>query len=214
MSERPANPTGDPAGVSAGSSAAQSPGTAHTRGAAASYRTLRLGAGPEWSTGQLALGAASTAGALLFLAALYGASGGFDLVWWLLAIVPVLTFSMAGSGMALGYWALMLYGWFLLTDSGSFTWWSLPAAAGLLVSHAATSLSASMPPAGQLARAAVRRWGRSIAIAFGAATVVCCAAAALHGRSLGVGPTAYVIGLVGLAAGVWLVRTNPPSEPH
>lgn len=207
-------PDGRPDSRAGGSSAEQPAVTASPSRSATSYRTLRLGVGPEWSSGQLALGAVSTGGAALFLVALYFAAGGFDLIWWLLVLVPVLTLSMAGSGMSLGFWALMLYGWFLLTDSGSFTWWSLPAAAGLLVSHAATALSASMPPAGQLASAAVHRWGRLIGIAFSAAAVVCCAAAALHGRSLALGPAAYVIGLVGLAAGVWLVRTNPPSQSH
>lgn len=176
------------------------------------HRTLRFGAGPEWSSAQLALGATSSAGAALFLLALHQAAGGFDPVFWALAAVPMLTLSVAGSGASLAYWALMLYGWFLLTDEAGFSWWSLPAAAGLIVSHTATALSASVPPAGMVAGASLHRWGRGVAVAVGAAAVVAVAAAALVGRSLDPGPAAYVIGLIGLSAGVWLVRSNPPSE--
>jgi hypothetical protein len=176
------------------------------------HRTLRFGVGPEWSSAQLALGATSSTGAALYLVALHQAAGGFDPVFWALAAVPMLTLSLAGSGASLAYWALMLYGWFVLTDEASFSWWALPAAVGLLVSHTATALSASVPPAGMVATGSLHRWGRGVAVAVGAAAVVAVAAAALVGRPLDAGSAAYVIGLLGLSAGIWLVRNNPPSE--
>ena len=173
-------------------------------------RTLRFGTGAEWSSHQLALTAASTLGVSLYLAALNLAAGGFSGVFWLLVLVPATTMSFAGSGLSLGLMALLLYGWFILLPAGSFTWWSLPAAAGLLLSHSAVSLSATAPPTARFGRDHLRRRARSHLIALSAAVVMAAGAALLSGHELGPNPVAYAIGLAGVAVGIWLARTSPP----
>jgi len=152
-------------------------------------------------------------GVTVYLASLWLAAGGFDPVWWGLVLVPLLTIAWAGSAAPLVYWGLLLFGWFILTPAGSFSWWSLPAAAGCIVGHAAAALSASSPPAGSVSAHTARRWGRHTAVAFAAAVPVAVLAGLLAGQSLGPVPAAYVIGLGGVAAGLWLVRTSPPIEP-
>jgi len=96
-----------------------------------------FGAGPEWSFAQLGATAVATAGVLVFLGALHRAVGGFDGVWWLLALVPVVSMPWAGSIAPLALWGVLLVGWFVLTPAGAYSWWSLVAAAGVVVGHAA-----------------------------------------------------------------------------
>jgi hypothetical protein len=174
-------------------------------------RTVHFGAGREWSLSQLGATGAAVAGVVVFLASLFLAVGGFDGLWWSLATLPVLTMAWAGSAAPVAYWTLLLYGWFTLTPAGSFSWWSLPAAAGLVVGHAAAALSASSPPAGSFTARTARRWVRHTALAFAAAVPVAVLAGLLAGRSLEVVQAAYVVGLGGVALGLWLVRTNPPA---
>lgn len=173
-------------------------------------RTLLFGAGPEWSLSQLGATAAAMGGVAVYLASLSVSAGGFDAIWWALVLLPLLTMGWAGSAAPLAYWALLLYGWFTLTPAGSFSWWSLPAAAGCIVGHAATALSASSPPAGSLTARTARRWVRHTAAACAAAVPVAVLAGLLAGRSSGPVQAAYVIGLGGVAAGLWVVRTSPP----
>ncbi|MFD1055496.1 hypothetical protein [Terrabacter terrigena] len=175
-------------------------------------RTIHFGAGPEWSLSQLGATAAAMGGVLVYLASLSLAAGGFDVVWWSLVLLPLMTMVWAGSAAPLFYWGLLLYGWFTLTAAGSFSWWSLPAAAGCVIGHAATALSASSPPAGSFTGRTARRWVRHTAAAFLAAVPVAVLAGLLAGRSIPLSPTAYVVGLLGVSVGVWLVRTNPPIE--
>lgn len=175
-------------------------------------RTVHFGAGPEWALSQLGASVAAMGGVAVFLASLYLAAGGFDAIWWALVLLPLLTMAWAGSAAPLAYWALLLYGWFTLTPAGSFSWWSLPAAGGCIVGHAATALSASSPPSGSLTAATARRWARHTALACAAAVPVAVLAALLDGRSPGLVPAAYLVGLGGVAVGLWLVRTSPPAE--
>lgn len=173
--------------------------------------TLLLG-GPEWSTSQLGLAVAHVLGALVYLVCLHRASGGFEGIFWALAAVPLLTLSWTGSALPLAYWGLMLFGWFTLTPEGSFSWWSLPAAAGVAVGHAAAALGASVPPATQLARRELLRWARLTGLAAAAALPVGVLAGTLAGHGDVAGPAALVIGVLGLAAAVLLLRTEPPAE--
>ena len=175
-------------------------------------RTVRFGAGPEWSLSQLGATGAATGGVAVYLASLSLAVGGFDALWWALVLLPLVTMAWAGSAGPLVYWTLLLYGWFTLTPAGSFSWWSVPAAAGCVVGHAATALSASSPPAGSFTASTARRWVRHTVVAFTAAVPVALLAGLLLGRSLGPVPAAYVIGLGGVAVGLWVVRTSPPVE--
>jgi len=175
-------------------------------------RTVQFGAGPEWSLSQLGATAAAMGGIAVYLASLSLAVGGYDSLWWGLVLLPLVTMAWAGSAAPLLYWTLLLYGWFTLSPAGSFSWWSLPAAAGCVVGHAATALSASSPPAGSFTGRTTRRWVRHTALAFAAAVPVAVLAGLLAERSLGLVPAAYVVGLGGVAAGLWLVRTSPPVE--
>ncbi|GAA2742554.1 hypothetical protein GCM10009868_12960 [Terrabacter aerolatus] len=175
-------------------------------------RTVQFGSGQEWSLSQLGATLAAMGAVAVYLASLSLAAGGFDAVWWALVLLPLLTMSWAGSAAPLAYWALLLFGWFTLTPAGSFSWWSLPAAAGCIVGHAATALSASSPPAGSHTARTARRWARHTAAAFAAAVPVSVLAALLAGRSPGLVPTAYVVGLGGVAVGLVLVRTSPPVD--
>ena len=177
-------------------------------------RTVRFGAGPEWSLSQLGATGAAMGGVATYLASLHLAVGGFDAPWWLLALLPLVTMAWAGSAAPLLSWTLLLYGWFTLTPSGSFSWWSLSAAAGAVVGHAATALSASSPPAGSFTARTARRWVRHTALAFAAAVPVAVLAGLLAGHPLGIVPAAYVIGLGGVAVGLWALRTSPPPPPE
>ncbi|HET8988456.1 MAG TPA: hypothetical protein VFN43_08080 [Humibacillus sp.] len=197
-------------------SAPGTPGTPGTGPAAppSRRRTLRFGAGPEWSFAQLGTTAVATAGVLVYLGALHRAVGGFDGVWWILALVPVATMPWSGSAVPLTLWGVLLIGWFVLTPAGTYSWWALIAAAGVVAGHAAPALSAASPTAGSFSRASVRRWVSHALVAFGAAGAVAVAVAALSGRDLEVGAVGLVVGLTGLAAGLWWVRTSPPSTPQ
>jgi hypothetical protein len=176
--------------------------------------TLHFGAGPEWSTTQLALAAAHVVAVLLFLFALQRATDGFDSILWTLALVPVLTMSWSGSGAPLALWGLLVASWFYLSPSGAFSWWSLLGAAGVVIGHASTALSASAPPAGQFTRETLARWLRHTALAFAAAVPVALLVAVVREADLGLGQVALVVGLLGLAVGVWLVRSSPPTSPE
>jgi len=175
--------------------------------------TLHFGNGPEWSSSQLGLTGAHVLAVLVFLFAMQGATGGFDSVWWMLALVPVVTMSWAGSAAPLMLWGLLIAAWFFLSPTGAFSWWSLLGATGVILAHAATALSSTVPPAAHLARHTLVRWARHTTTAGAAAFPVALLVGAVHGRELGLGPVAFVIGLAGLAVGVWLARSNPPVRP-
>ncbi|WP_404392851.1 hypothetical protein [Humibacillus xanthopallidus] len=177
-------------------------------------RTLRFGAGPEWSFAQLGATAVTTAGVLVYLGAMHRAVGGFDGVWWLLVLVPVVTMPWAGSAVPLALWVVLLVGWFVLTPEGTFSWWALVAAAGVIAGHAAPALSAASPPAGSFSRATVAQWSRHVLVALCAAGAVAVTVAALVGRELQLGAAGLVVGLLGLGAGLWWVRTSPPATPE
>ena len=72
------------------------------------HRLIRFGTGAAWSSHQIALAAAGSAGAFVYLVALDQASGGFDPVFWALGFVPAFLLRLNASGAPLAYWALML----------------------------------------------------------------------------------------------------------
>ncbi|GAA6527192.1 hypothetical protein [Intrasporangium sp. DVR] len=176
------------------------------------WRTIRFGRGPRWSLPQLGLALVAATSAGLFLGCLSAAAGGFDPVWWSLVIVPLVTLGYSGSGVPLAYWGLMLIGWFVLTPDGSLTPWSVPAALALVVGHSAAALSATTPPAGGFSTRVVRTWVGRVVLAALAAPAVALLAGAVRGGGPGAGPAAYVIGLGGLAIGIFLLRTEPPAH--
>ena len=174
--------------------------------------TLHFGSGPEWSGTQLALAAVHVVAVVAFLFAMDHATGGFDSVIWMVALVPLLTMSWSGSAAPLMLWGLLITTWFYLSPSGGFSWWSLLGAAGVAVGHASMALSSTLPPGGQFPRETIGRWARHTAIALAAAVPVAGLVGLVHGHDLGIGPVALVVGLLGLAVGVWLTRSNPPVQ--
>ncbi len=176
------------------------------------WRRVSFGRGPQWSLPQLGLAVLGVASAAVFLQSLWQASGGFDPIWWSLVLVPLVTITYTGSAVPLAYWGLMLVGWFVLTPSGSFSVWSVPAALALLVGHAAAALSATTPPAGEFSARTLRRWLRWVLVATLAAPAVALLADTLQGSGLEAGPAAYVIGLGGLSIGIFLLRSEPPIQ--
>ena len=175
-------------------------------------RFVRFGAGSDWSVHHLLLAGLATFGVALYLVALAGASGGMDAGWWLLLAVPLMTWSLSNSAAALALWTVLLVVWINLTPAGSFSWWSLLAAGGVTLSHAATALADSAPPWALVGRVTAREWLRWVAVGLAAATVAAGLAALLLGRTAGLSPAAYVIGLLGLTVGLWALRTNPPES--
>ncbi len=173
--------------------------------------TFHFGGGPEWSLSQLALTGAQVGSVMVFLMAMDLGTGGFDGIIWALAIVPLLTMSWAGSAAPLVLWGLLVTMWFYLSPTGAFSWWSLLGAAAVAVGHAATALAATTPPEGQIAHEALLRWARHTGIAYAAAIPVALLVGAVRDRDLAIGPVALVIGLLGLALGLWFVRSNPPT---
>lgn len=182
-------------------------------GTGGTQRFVRFGNGPDWSVHHLLLAAASTLGVVVYLIALTGATGESAGGWWLLVAVPLLTWSLPNSAAALVLWSVLVIVWVNLTPAGSFSWWSLLAAAGVLLSHAATALAASAPPWATVGRATARRWLRMVAVAMLVTGVVAGLGALLLGRTGGLSWAAYVIGLAGLGAGIWALRTNAPEPP-
>lgn len=176
-------------------------------------RLLRFGTGTAWSPHQLALAAAASVGALVYLVALDRASGGFEPIFWLLVPIPAFLLRLNDSGAPLAFWAFMLFGWFHLTPEGSYSWWSVVAAAGVTLGHAAAALSAAAPPAARFPASTARRWLRGSLMAFSAAVAVGLAAGLLRGNVDGLGAAAQLLALLGLTGGIWLLRSNPPETP-
>jgi hypothetical protein len=179
-----------------------------------SRRLLQLNTGALWSRDQLLLGLLSSAGGLLFLIALDQAAGGFDRIFWLLAPLPALLVSRNDSGFPLAYWGLMLFGWVYLTPVASFSPWAILAAAGLILGHASAALSASAPSTAGFPGRVVRRWAGRLLIALAAAAGVAVAVGALSGEVDSLGPVAQAVGLLGVALGVWFLRSDAPARPE
>ncbi len=177
------------------------------------HRLIRFGTGAAWSSHQIALAAAGSAGAFVYLVALDQASGGFDPVFWALGFVPAFLLRLNASGAPLAYWALMLFGWFHLTPSGSFSWWAVPAAAGVLLGHVAAALSASAPPGVSLPGRVVHQWSLRALWALLAAVGTGLVAGLFRGQVDGLGAVAQALGLGGLALGIALLRSTRPAPP-
>jgi hypothetical protein len=180
----------------------------------AGRRFLRVGSGAEWSRDHILLAVVAMTGVLLYLVALRLATGSLDPVWWALTLVPLLTWSLSGSTAPLILWTVLLIVWVNGTPAGNLSWWSVLAATGAALSHGATALSDSGPPARTVPAGLVRHWVRWAALGVGSAALVAVLATLLAGRIASLGPAAYVIGLAGLALGIWALRTNPPQTPE
>jgi hypothetical protein len=152
-------------------------------------------------------------GVLLYLGALRMATGSLDPIWWMLVIVPLLTWPVSGSSGPLILWVVLLIAWVNGTHAGGLSWWSLLAATGAALSHGATALSDSGPPTWTVPASLIRHWLRWLVLAVAAAALVAALATLLTGRTGTLSPAAYGLGLAGLALAIWALRTNPPQTP-
>jgi hypothetical protein len=185
-----------------------------TRVTGRGWRTIRLGSGPEWSVAQFALAALSSLGVAIFVMCLHQAASGSMGTWWFEALLPLVLIGYAGSALPLALWALLIWSWFVNVPTDSFTLWSVPAAAGIALAHAATALLAACPPGATFPRATLASWSRGLLVAIGAAGVVAGLATAARNASLEAGSAAYVVGLLGVGLGVLWLRGAPVEPPE
>lgn len=178
------------------------------------WRTIRLGSGPEWSIEQFALAALSSAGVVIFVTCLHQAATGPIGFWWVEALLPLVLIGYAGSALPLALWAVLIWSWFVNVPTDSFTLWSVPAAAGIALAHAATALLATCPPGATFPRATIAAWSRAVLVAIGTAGVVAGLATAARSASLGAGSAAYVVGLLGVGLGLLWLRGAPVDPPE
>lgn len=172
---------------------------------------INIRGGRTWSRDHVVLCLITVAAGFGFLACLMMAFGPLATLWWFSPLVFLLLWRFAGSALSLLFWALMFAFWYLRAPDGGLSWWSLPAAACAIVSHAATSLAASIPPEGDLGKGVAARWTAHLAVAIGLASVVAVAAWILRGGTGAISSVAVVVALVLLGTGVFLLRTNQPD---
>ena len=118
--------------------------------AARRVRLVRLGLSEEYGSVQLLLCAVVVLGPVVFLAAMILAGSGFT--WWFLVLTPLMALGAARpeSPGHLVLWLLLLVVW-VTAVPGPFTWWSVPAALSIAVSHTALILLGGRPASGELA---------------------------------------------------------------
>ncbi len=142
-------------------------GTPSPTGAIPHGRLVRLGWSEEYSPPQLLLAALVAAAPAAFVACLVLAGGGLS--WWWLVLAPtgLALLSRLESVVVLVLWLGLGILWLGLVP-GPFSWWCVPAALVLLVSHAALALLSGRPTAGGLAPETARRTTRRCAVVAGA----------------------------------------------
>lgn len=182
-------------------------------GSGAPMRRPRLSfGGPRaWSASQLVLALLGSAGVATLLASLAQAAA-LSPFWWLLALVPLVGLAYSGTVLPLALGVAIVYVWTVHVPVASHTWWSVPAAAGLLVWHAATSLAAALPSSATIPRALAGRWAvRSGTVAL---APVLAAAGVASAPVLGETPAvlAALVALLGVVALIWFTRSEPPAE--
>ncbi len=119
-------------------------------GATVHGRLVRLGWSAEYSPPQLLLAALVAAAPAGFVACLILAGGGLS--WWWLVLAPtgLALLSRLESVVVLLVWLGLGVLWMGLAP-GPLSWWSVPAALVLLVSHTALTLLSGRPTSGGLA---------------------------------------------------------------
>lgn len=164
-------------------------------------RLVRLGWSEEYGPEQVALAAVVSAAPAAFFAVTVLARSGLSWWWLVLAPVGLVLVPHAESPWPLVLWAMLLVLW-VLDVPAPFTWWSVPAAVVLALSHTALTLLAGRPPAGRLAPETVRRTLRRLGVVVG----VTCAVAVLSQAVLALrtgGVAALVVAALLLLTG-WL----------
>src|SRR3954447_12849335 len=124
-------------------------------------RLVRVGLSEEYATTQLLLAVTVALAPVAFLVAMILAGSGFT--WWFLVITPLAALGAARpeSTGHLFLWALLLVVW-VIDVPGPFTWWCLPAALVVAVSHTAQVLLGGRPTSGDLAADTRRRVRRRL----------------------------------------------------
>ncbi len=136
-------------------------------GAIPSGRLVRLGWSEEYSPPQLLLAALVAAAPAAFVACMVLAGGGLS--WWWLVLAPtgLALVSRLESVVVLLLWLGLGILWMGLVP-GPFSWWCVPAALVLLISHTALALLSGRPKAGGLAPETGPRTARRCAVVAGA----------------------------------------------
>lgn len=132
----------------------------------ARLRLVRLGWSEEYGPEQVALAAVVSAAPSVFFAIVRLA--GSPVSWWWLVLAPagLLIVPRAESPWPLAVWALLLLVWVAQVPA-PFTWWSVPAALVVALSHTALTLLAGRPQAGRLAPETARRTVRRLGVVGG-----------------------------------------------
>jgi hypothetical protein len=113
-------------------------------------RLVRLGLSEEYGSAQLILSAVVVFAPVAFVAMMILAGSGFS--WWLLILTPLAAVGAARpeSPGHIVLWVLLLVLW-VAAVPGTFTWWAVPAAMAIAVSHIALVLLGGRPSSGDLA---------------------------------------------------------------
>jgi hypothetical protein len=173
-------------------------------------RLVRLGLSEEYGVAQIGLAAVVALAPLAFLVAMILAGSEFS--WWLLVFTPLAALGAARPESAghLVLWLLLLVVW-VIAVPGPFTWWSVPAALAIAVSHTALVLLAGRPASGDLAADTWARVRSRLGVVGG--IVVGVAVLAQLVRAVRV-PGQLVLAVVALVAvSLWLWWGTRSTEP-
>ena len=176
-------------------------------------RLVRLGLSEEYGSAQIGLAAVVALAPVAFLVAMI--LGGSQFSWWLLVFTPLAALGAARpeSSGHLVLWVLLVGLW-VIAVPGPFTWWSVPAALTIAVSHTALVLLAGRPASGDLAADTWSRVRSRLGVVAG--IVVGVAVLAQLVRSVRV-PGQLALAVIALVAvSIWLWwgtrSTEPPSS--
>jgi hypothetical protein len=172
---------------------------------AAAVGVIRLGVGVR-------LRAAILGGMALAVVASFGAGG--TAPW----IVPVLfiagaLLTAAKPDTHFGFGALLAFGYFWLVHvDAATTLWSVPAAAGLLLFHLATSALALGPAEAELPRALLASWARRCLPVLAGTVALWLVTALLRRADTAANVVLTAAALVIVAAGGWLALARSSSD--
>lgn len=175
-------------------------GSGMPESSARALRLVRLGWSEEYSGAQAVVAAVVAVAPAAYLVCLLLAAPGLS--WWFVVLAPVgLTLvSRTGSPLTLVVWAALGYLWVLLVP-GPFTWWCVPAALMVLLSHTASTLLAGRPTIGGFSAEAPRRTARRVGLV--ALATVGVAAVARASLAIGVAGEAAVIVVALVVLSAW-----------
>ena len=181
---------------------------AKTPGQRTVRRTYTLGRSEELGRDQVALGLVVVLTPAAFIGCAVLAGAGISA--WLLVLVPsaVLLVREADAVWPLVAWTGLGVLW-VVQVPGVFSWWAVPAAVCVLLSHVATGLLAAAPPALEVSRQTYRRCVRRVAVVSGVTLAVAGASQLVVRLALAGHVAVTVLALAALAGWLWLGRLAP-----